>query len=217
MRALALAAFLLLVPACGPEGPEVVTGFHGYPWGTRVADIAELAGSEPVAKKDGLDVFSAEITFQGKQALAGFYVHPETGELLEGASAFALTLEDGETAFHELARALAEAFPTLEREDQLARREGEDLEVYQSDCEYFVYNEHKEVWRVEFTNPGGPGDHAGLWLRVSGRSPRLTVYYRGARGDAWAEAWRKEHEGEEPPSEMPTEPPQEPERVRKSA
>jgi len=193
--------------ACGPEGPEVVSGFHGYPWGTPVEAIAELAGSEPVARKEGLVVHSAEVDFQGHAALAGFYFHPETGELLEGAYVFALTLEDCEAVFGEVAGAVAEAFPTLEREEILARREGEDVDVYESDCEYFVYNAHKEVWRVDFTNPGGPGDRAGVWLKVSGRSPRMTLFYRSARAEEWIREWNEEHEGEETPPGLETAPP----------
>ena len=210
MRAAALTLLLTFAPllaSCGPEGPEVVTGFHGYPWGTRAEDIAELAGSEPVARKEGLVVRSAEVTFHGRPALAGFYFHPETGELLEGAYVFALTLDDCESAFDEVVAAVADSFPTLRREEQIARREGRDVEVYENDCEFFVYNAHQEVWQVDLTNPGGPGDRAGVWLHVTGRAPRMTLYFRSARGEDWVREWGEDHEDEEVPPGLETAPP----------
>ena len=188
--ALLVLALPALTAAQGrPLETEVVTGFHGYPWGTRVENIAELAGREQVGERDGYRIYSAQVNVMGRPGLAGFYFHPETGELLEGAYVFALTVQSCEWAWATVTRNIRDAYPTLERTDHLPTRgDAPDRQIYDSDCEYFAFNSHKETWTSDYVNKGPPGDRVLLWMKTVERVPRLTVVYRGGRSQAWIES-----------------------------
>ena len=58
--------------------------------------------------------------------------------------------------------------------------------VYDSDCEYFAFNSHREEWTTWMRNVDGPGDELWLWMKTVERIPRLTIYYKGAAAQAWA-------------------------------
>lgn len=191
MRWAAPLAVLLALGACAPDaGQEVVQSFHGYGWGTQVAEIPEIVGTEPVGEKDGLRIYSATVPHLGRGVLAGFYFHPRTGGLVEGYYVLPLALEECEREWTRYVLDLETAFPGLVKEERLARRPPEDSTRYVSDCEYFVYNGETQEWRATFTNPDDPGDSAGAWLSVEGRSIRLTIFYRGGAGHAWEERFR---------------------------
>jgi hypothetical protein len=166
---------------------EVVTGFHGYPWGASISAIPELAGKSPVGVKDGLVIYSLPVTVAGTRALAGFYAHPRTGALLEGAYVFALTLDECHAVWAAVVRQIESEFPALARESKIpTRATAEQRRVYESDCEYFAYNSHLETWSASYVNPSPPGDRILLNMRMVERSPRLSVVYRGGAGQAWA-------------------------------
>jgi hypothetical protein len=186
----ALAAILALLPttpAPGAGQAEGVTGFRGYPWGTPVAAIPEIAGTEQVGEKDGMAIYSARVEVHGKPALAGFYFHPTTGALIEGAYVFALTLQDCHPVWATLVEDIERAHPTFEREARIPARTIEDRLVYDTDCEFYVYNSHIESWTATYANPDPPYDRILLWMRTVERVPRLTVVYRGAAGQEWAD------------------------------
>ena len=190
MRATVPIALLAVLPGAlaAQAEVEVVTGFHGYPWGSRVENIAELAGSQQVGERDGYPIYSAQVTVMGRPGLAGFYFHPETGELLEGAYVFALTVGNCEQAWASVTRAIQVAYPKLERTDDIPRRGSvPDRQIYESDCEYFAFNSHLETWTADYVNRDPPGDRVLLWLKTIERVPRLTVVYRGGRSQAWIE------------------------------
>jgi hypothetical protein len=187
-HAVGLAIVLSAVPLYASGQTEIVKGFHGYAWGTRVSDIPEIAGTEVVAQRDGLIIHSAEITYEGRTTLAGFYFHPDTGGLVEGSYIFPLSLEECESEWARLADAVETAHPGLERSEQIPRRAGDDRQTYDSDCEYFVYNAHREVWSASFTNPDPPGDRVLLWMKEIGRTVRMTIVYRGGVAQAWVES-----------------------------
>jgi hypothetical protein len=181
------AALLFAAPASlGAQG-EVVAGFRGYPWGTPVSAIPEIAGTEQVGEKDGLPIYSSQVTVNGKAGLAGFYFHPTTGGLVEGAYVFALTMEDCLPVWATLTEQIERDFPTLAREARVPRRSEEELLIYDTDCEFYAFNSHVETWTATYSNPGAPYDRILLWMRTIERAPRLTVVYRGAQGQAWAD------------------------------
>ncbi len=173
---------LSTIPATSVAQVEVVGAFHGYEWGTTVDSISEIAGTEPVGEKQGLIIHSAQVEFLGRPALAGFYFHPESAELLEGAYVIALREVECESEWARFTAALSYEFPSLDRTDDLPTR---DDPVYDSDCEYFLFNDHLLTWRTEFRNTDPPGDMVFMWLRSVTRIPRVTVVYSGARARAW--------------------------------
>ena len=167
---------------------EIVSDFRGYPWGVRPTEIAEIAESEPVGERDGLVIYSTPVRFAGRDALAGFYFHPETGALLEGAYALVLTPTDCDLIWGRVTRILADQYPSLDREDNVASRENADRpDVYDSDCDYYIYNYHVESWTADFRNPDPPFGEIHLRLRITERTPRLTILFRGAAGKEWAD------------------------------
>jgi hypothetical protein len=188
MRSLTLlAAFLTGIPAASYAQNEVVTGFRGYPWGTPVAAIPEVAGTQRVGDKDSLAIYSAQVTVNGKTGLAGYYFHPTTGGLVEGAYVFALTLQDCLPVWATLTEQIERDFPALAREARVPTRTEKDRLVYDTDCEFYAFNSHIETWTASYTNPNAPYDRIFLWMRTIERAPRLTVVYRGAAGQAWAD------------------------------
>jgi hypothetical protein len=189
-RRAALALLLGLVACGGEPGAEVVQSFHGYRWGTTVDQIPEVAGTEQVGEKDGLAIYSAEVSHLGRTVLAGFYFHPRTGGLVEGYYVLPITLEECESEWTRYVLDLETTFPTLVKEERTAVRPVADSARYVSDCEYFVFNGEREEWTATFANPEEPGDRAGAWLDVVGRSLRMTIFYRGAEGRAWEERFR---------------------------
>jgi hypothetical protein len=190
-RRVLLAGAALALSACsGGEGVEVVQGFHGYAWGTRVSEIPEVAGSEPVGEKDGLRIYSADVSHLGREVLAGFYFHPGDGGLVEGYYVMPLALEECEQEWSRAVEDLESAYPALRREADVPVRSAEDSTRYVSDCEYFVYHGETEEWTETLVNPEPPGDRAGAWLSVEGRSLRLTVFYRGGAGQRWEDRFR---------------------------
>ena len=189
MRAaiLVCAAVVSSAPAPLRAQGEVVTGFRGYAWGTPVSAIPEIAGTPQVGEKDGLPIYSAQVTVNGKAGLAGFYFHPTTGGLVEGAYVFALTMEDCLPVWATLTEQIERDFPALVREARVPRRSDEDQLIYNTDCEFYAFNSHVETWTATYANPSAPYDRVLLWMRTIERAPRLTVVYRGAAGQAWAD------------------------------
>ena len=161
----------------------IVTGFRGNPWGSQVDDIPEIADTEQVGERDGLRIYSTDVRLLGRQALAGYYFHPETGELVEGAYVMVMPLESCQTIWNLLTRDIQRTYPELERQGELPSRRNAHRPVYDSDCEYFVYNYHREEWRMGFENPDPPHDEVRMWIRVNERTPRLHVAYRGERAE----------------------------------
>ncbi len=159
----------------------VVDGFRGHPWGSRVEDVPEIADTEQVGERDGLRIYSTEVRLLGRQALAGYYFHPDTGELVEGAYVMVMPLESCQTIWELLARDVQRTYPGLDRQGELPSRRNAHRPVYESDCEYFVYNHHREEWRMGFGNPDPPHDEVRMWIRVNERTPRLHVVYRSER------------------------------------
>ena len=164
-------------PATAQE--PIVDGFRGHPWGSQVEDIPEIAETEQVGEREGLRIYSTEVRLLGRQALAGYYFHPETGELVEGAYVLVMPLESCQTIWDLLSRDIQRTYPGLERQGELPSRRDAHRPVYESDCEYFVYNYHREEWRMGFGNPEPPHDEVRMWIRVNERTPRLHVAYRG--------------------------------------
>jgi hypothetical protein len=181
-----LVALALGLPAA-VGAQEVLTGFRGYPWGTPREAIPEIAGTEQVGVKDSLPIYSKMVTLNGKEALAGFYFHPVTGGLVEGAYVFVLTMEDCLPIWATLTEQIEHDYPTFTREARIPKREGRDVTVYDTDCEYYAFNSHIETWTATYANPNTPGDRVMLWMRTIERYPRLTVLYRGGAGQAWAD------------------------------
>ena len=182
-RCIALAAILAAsaLPATAQE--PIVTGFRGHAWGSRVEDISEIADTEQVGERDGLRIYSTEVRLLGRQALAGYYFHPRTGELLEGAYVMVMPLASCQTIWGLMTRDIQRTYPDLERQGELPSRRNAHRPVYESDCEYFVYNYHQEEWRMGFGNPDPPHDEVRMWIRVNERTPRLHVAYRGERAE----------------------------------
>ena len=182
-RCIALAAILAAsaLPATAQE--PIVAGFRGHAWGSRVEDIPEIADTEQVGERDGLRIYSTEVRLMGRQALAGYYFHPRTGELLEGAYVMVMPLASCQTIWDLMTRDIQRTYPDLERQGELPSRRNAHRPVYESDCEYFVYNYHQEEWRMGFGNPDPPHDEVRMWIRVNERTPRLHVAYRGERAE----------------------------------
>lgn len=180
---LAFAAFLPWQPTPAAAQEPIVDGFRGHPWGSQVEDIPELAGTEQVGERDGLRIYSTDVRLLGRQALAGYYFHPDTGELVEGAYVMVMPLESCQTIWDLLTRDVQRNYPGLERQGELPSRRNAHRPVYESDCEYFVYNYHQEEWRMGFGNPEPPHDEVRMWIRVNERTPRLHVAYRGERAE----------------------------------
>ncbi len=168
-------------PAAAQE--PIVDGFRGHPWGSRVDDIPEIAETEQVGEREGLRIYSTPVRLLGREALAGYYFHPDTGELVEGAYVMVMPLESCQTIWDLLTRDIQRTYPGLERQGELPSRRNAHRPVYESDCEYFVYNHHREEWRMGFGNPEPPHDEVRMWIRVNERTPRLHVEYRGERAE----------------------------------
>jgi hypothetical protein len=182
-----LPLLVLSLPSSLTAQVEVVTGFRGYPWGTPVSAIPEIAGTQQVGVKDSLSIYSAEVTVNGKAGLAGFYFHPVTGALVEGAYVFALTMQDCLPVWATLTEQIEREHPTLTREARIPTRSEDERLIYDTDCEFYAFNSHIETWTATYANPGAPHDRIFLWMRTVERAPRLTVVYRGAIGQAWAD------------------------------
>ena len=183
MRHIALIAILAAAAEPAAAQKPIVDGFRGHSWGSRVEDIPELAGTEQVGEREGLRIYSTEVRLLGRQALAGFYFHPDTGELVEGAYVMVMPLESCQTIWDLLSRDVQRTYPGLERQGELPSRRNAHRPVYESDCEYFVYNHHREEWRMGFGNPEPPYDEVRMWIRVNERTPRLHMEYRGERAE----------------------------------
>jgi len=179
---------LILVGHARAQAP-VVNSFHGYPWGTPVAAIPEIAESAQVGVKEGLPIYSSVVELRGRTVLAGFYFHPDTGGLVEGAYVYTFTLQECLGVWADVMERLEATFPGLEKDAQIPTRASDPRgHVYDTDCEYYAFNAHREVWEVIYSNPVPPGDRVWLWASTNERSPRLTVLYRGGPGMAWAES-----------------------------
>jgi hypothetical protein len=181
MRRPRIASLLWLaavVSACG-RSPQVVDGFHGYPWGSRASQIPEVALAGVSGSRDGLLLYTATVRFLGREALATFAFQEEDGGLVEGSYSLLLGLPECDSEWERITTALAEAFPTLPLVVEVPTRGEADRGVYSSDCEFYVYNAHRLEWGARLINPEPPGDGVILRLDDVGRSARLTVLYRG--------------------------------------
>ena len=187
MKPLTLLGALLVALPSSLAAQEVLTGFRGYVWGTPREAIPEIAATQQVGVKDSLPIYSAMVTLHGKEALAGFYFHPVTGGLVEGAYVFALTFQDCLPIWFTMTEQIERDYPTFTREARIPKREGKDVTVYESDCEFYAFNSHIETWTATYANPSSPSDRVMLWMRTIERAPRLTVLYRGGAGQAWAD------------------------------
>ena len=163
---------------CG-GGREVVEGFHGYRWGSRVSQIPEVALAGLTREEEGLLVYSAPLRFLGREVLGIFYFDADGGGLVEGRYVLPLSLQECDGEWDRVAESLRGAFPTLRWTEEVPARGEGDLGVYESDCEFFVYNSHRLEWEALLENPEPPGDGIVLELEPVGRSVRLAVTYRG--------------------------------------
>ena len=182
-----VAALAFAAPLAAAAQGDGVQGFRGYPWGTPREAIPEVAGTPQVGVKDSLPIYSKVVSLNGKDVLAGFYFHPQTGGLVEGAYVFVLTLEECLPIWYTMTEQIERDHPGFTREVRIPVRTGDDRTIYDSDCEFFAYNSHIETWTATYANPNPPHDRIMLWVRTIERSPRLTVVYRGAAGQAWAD------------------------------
>ena len=106
---------------------------------------------------------------------------------------------------------LEHSFPTLSRDEKVARRPAADSTRYVSDCEFYVFNSETQEWSATLANPDPPGDRAGAWINVIGRSLRMTVFYQGGAGHAWEERFRWPRIfRRQPPVPRPEEAPEQP-------
>lgn len=170
---------LFLAGALGCSGgAEVVEGFHGYRWGTRVSGIPEVALAGLTAEEEGRLVYSAPLRFLDREVLGVFYFDAERGGLVEGRYVLPLSLLECDDEWDRVAAALRERHPTLRWTEQVPARGAGDLDVYESDCEFFVYNSHRLEWEARLQNPEPPGDLVRMELEPLGRSVRLAVTYR---------------------------------------
>lgn len=185
--ALASAASVAVVPLAAQE--EVVDGFHGHPWGTRGTAIAEIAGAPRVGEKDGLAIHSTELRFLDREVLAGFYLHPATGELMEGAYVFHVPLEDCQATWDRALEALRREYPRLPLDVEKTARPEADRAVYASDCEHYVfgYRPGDPEWRAEMGGDDPSRGRVLVRLQAVGRSLRMTILYQGRAARAWAE------------------------------
>ena len=208
------AALALAVPLAAGAQSEEVKGFRGYPWGTPREAIPEIAGTQQVGVKDSLPIYSKTVTVNGKEALAGFYFHPKNGGLVEGYYVFPIALEECEQEWSRYLSDLEEAYPTLRREEKVPHRPAADSTRYVSDCEYFIYRGETEEWSASLVNPDPPGDRAGAWINVVGRSLQMTIFYRGGAGEQWESRFRWprlfRERPEAPPGESPPTTPTQP-------
>ncbi len=195
-RSLLLLAALALGGSVGcGGGRDVVDGFHGYRWGTRVSQIPEVALAGLTREEDGLLLYSAPVRFLGREVLGIFYFDADGGGLLEGRYVLPLSLQECDGEWDRVAESLRSAFPTLRWTEAVPARGEGDTGVYESDCEFFVYNSHRLEWEALLENPEPPGDAILLELEPVGRSVRLAVTYRGGVGMS--------REGQGPPGEGP--------------
>jgi hypothetical protein len=167
-----------LLAACGGP-PRVVEEFHGYPWGSRASQIPEVALAGVSGSRDGLLLYTANVRFLGREALATFAFEEEEGGLVEGSYSLLLALPECDAEWDRITTALAGAFPGLPLVVEVPTRGEADRGVYASDCEFYVYNAHRLDWTATLVNPEPPGDGVVLRLDDVGRSARLTVLYRG--------------------------------------
>lgn len=164
----------------------MVDGFHGYPWGVRPSQVAEVALEGLTDEEDGLLVYSAPVRFLGREVLGVFYFEDDGGGLVEGRYVLPLSLTECDAEWERVGAALREAFPTLMWTERVPARGEAETGVYESDCEFFVYNAHRLEWEARLQNPGPPGDVILLELEPVGRSVRLAVTYRGGGAGARA-------------------------------
>lgn len=181
---------LLLLPSllvAGCWGPaDVVDGFHGYAWGTRASQIPEVALSGVTVERDGMLLYSAQLRFLGREVLGVFYFKEDGGGLVEGRYVLPVSLVECDAQWARVAEAIRSSFPTLRWTERVPGRSGPDADVYESDCEFFVYNAHLLEWEARLENPEPPGDAILLELESVGRSARIVVTYRGGAAMAGA-------------------------------
>lgn len=176
-RPLLVALALAGAGGCGDR--EVVDGFHGYGWGTRVSAIPEVALAGLAAEEEGRLVYSAPLRFLDREVLGVFYFDEEGGGLVEGRYVLPLSLVECDQEWVRVTEALRARHPTLRWTEGVPTRDEGDRGVYESDCEFFVYNSHRLDWEARLENPEPPGDLILVELEPVGRSVRLAVTYRG--------------------------------------
>lgn len=183
-RAPVLICLLLLLSGWGCDGErEVVDGFHGYRWGTRVSQIPEVSLEGLSGERDGLLIYSANVTFLGRDALAAFYFDAPSRELVQGMYVLSLTLQECDAEWDRILAALQAEHPTLRTELSVPRRTGEEGSAYDSDCEFFVFNAHRLEWSAELVNPGDPRNRILLTVTDVGRTARLRVLFRSGEAE----------------------------------
>lgn len=166
---------------------EQVDGFHGYLWGTARASISELSGMEKGGtRSDGLEYWTAEVSLLGESGSALFFFEPGIGELISGVYIFhGPTIASCESTYYEFRDAIVAGFPDLTMDERIPRMGEMDRAVYDTTCEYFAFNDEKEVWGAAFINPRNNQEEITLQIHITSLDPYLTLSYNGDRSHSW--------------------------------
>jgi len=118
------------------------------------------------------------LPFAGLPTEARFVFGGEAGGLMEGSYHILLDLEGCEPAWEAAASEARRQYPHFNPEVVRPDPEGWRGGAYSSACEYYIFNAHREEWRLTLRNPELPGDSIVVMLGPVGRAPRLSVLFR---------------------------------------
>lgn len=164
--------------------PAAVDAFHGYPWGTRASEIAEIdPGSEPAAAAGGQRVYSGSLNFLGMPTRAFFYVEGDGG-LRMGKYQARPPSESCTALFRTFRLMLAGSHPALLQRvrrgtgaEELGREGAGDVSSRRVACRRFLEAGEVTPWEVAFRNPASGRTEIRLrMVRPDGRAGILACY-----------------------------------------
>lgn len=182
-------------------GEWSVPGFEGYPWGAAPEAIPEIAGVAPRPAPSGLVAYGVPDTILGYDGFAFFLFHPESCELIEGIHLIPLERQECDAAWAVFEAYLAEGREGLRVERVKSEWSEIQQRVYDSFCDFFVFNPSETNWITRFRNPQSGLVEVGMSIRPRGLEPRLNVLWLSPAGARWEQEAVRAPAGEAEPEE----------------
>ncbi|MFQ5889648.1 MAG: hypothetical protein ACE5JR_06305 [Gemmatimonadota bacterium] len=178
-------ATLVLLLAADVAWGQVVESFRGHTWGTHRSAIPELAEADAREAPNGMTAYGIEAKLLGYAGTAFFLFDPDSDELLEGIYIFPLETENCTRAWTDFEKALAEEFPSLRIERFKDDWDEKQQRIYDSFCEFYVFNAKSKNWITRFRNADTELVEVGMAMGVQGLRPRLNILYLSEEAVSW--------------------------------
>ena len=96
------------------DAHELVDGFAGFKWGTRVSEIPELAWMDPAGEtREGIPFYVTYASIVNESGFAAHYVDPLTEQLIGGAYVISPTADHWEPAWYAITDSIRTGYPQL--------------------------------------------------------------------------------------------------------